>query len=1141
MEYPIFFIDRSDAIRLLGTFQTAVRQILCSWDTPLEKLSIMSLEDSTLLQRWNGQSWPATDRCIHEMIQQSVLNQPSRPAICSWDGELTYSELENLSSRLASYLQNDLGCGSDSVVILCFEKSLWAVISMLAVAKAGAAFVHVDIKAPAERIQNIVRQCRCTVGLSSPKTADRIKGLVPIWVPVSHKTMETLRESTYNTDKSTPGNMLYIIFTSGSTGTPKGVVIPHRSLCSAVTHNRSWLRIKSDSRVLQFTAYTFDACLEEIFTVLVAGGCICIPTEEERVSDVTGFVRRMNVNWAAFTPSFMRTLDPKELVPYLKFITVHAEPMSASLVQRWADKIELRPSYGPTECSVTSCVGEPFSKTSNSANIGWPVGCRGWLVHPYNHDVLVPVGAVGELVLDGPIVGNGYLGDPEKTLASFVIPSWSRHFDDTQNQRLCYKTGDLVRYDSRDGSLLFLGRKDPSQVKIRGQRVELSEIEYHLDAFPQVLHSAVIVPKSGLLKSRLVAVLSLTTSGQLPDDLDEDSGNQKIHLVHMTSKNEFNIVLRTIQKRLQQSLPAYMLPEEWLVVTKLPMQVSQKLDRQKTIQWVSKLGQDVLDLSRSLTSNLAGHLGDTSAMSDVEEEFRNIWSQVLKLPRHRVPLDMSFFQLGGDSIYAIELMRLCRKNGFDVTTHDVLAHPTVRDLAQVAQASQRTDSKPHDTTKEIEPERSTREEMYPKAGDLVSNIDPSLLPFPMECIEAIWPCTPFQRRMYSAFHCRQNRPYLFDSLIEIKEAATDHHRLGESWKRTMDRHGILRTAFIATPQRSEKLVQVVLKGPCPNASQIQFVATEQEVLHQVEKRLELLRARLFKDNTPPVSLQVYITHHQQQPTERRVFAHLAISHLLIDHVSFHHIISDWQRIYESQVVDTAAELHRPSFGLYSNHVYQKQKDASNLFWTSVLQNASPCLLTESVVVDDQIKRTLDRMTSEKFTIEMTSDLDKFCREAGTTLATVLQFVWAIVLSLQTGQRDVCFGHLVSDRDDADDVLGCDVGKIVGPMLGLGIGRVRFSADEGNLLGALHGLHAHNVQAAGHKIFDLEQVEQGLGVEISQLLDTLVNIRKVHYQPEHGSDEDVLGMQLRSIAKRDPHEVSGTLLGHSFIFAIPFRS
>lgn len=1132
MEYPTTFIARSDAARLLGTFRTAVQQLISNWNTPLEKLSMISLEDSALLQQWNARSWPAVDRCIHEMIQQSVLNQPSRPAICSWDGELTYSELENFSSRLASYLQNDLGCGFDSVVVLCFEKSLWAVVSMLAVAKAGAAFVHVDIKAPLRRVQSIVRQCRCTVGLSSRNYADRLRGVVPISLPVDGETLEALHQTTCDTDNSTPGNTLYIIFTSGSTGTPKGVVIPHRSICSAVTYNKSWLRIQSDTRVLQFTAYTFDACLEEIFTVLVAGGCICIPHEEDRMSDVTGFVRRMNVNWAAFTPSFMRTLDPTQMATYLKFITVHAEPMSAALVQRWADTIELRPSYGPTECSVTSCVGAPFSKTSDSSNIGWAVGCTGWLVHPYNHDVLVPIGAVGELVIDGPIVGNGYLGDPKKTLESFVNPSWSKRSDDSRNQRPCYKTGDLVRYDARDGSLLFLGRKDPSQVKIRGQRVELSEIEYRMDACPQVLHNAVVVPKSGLLKSRLVAVLS-TRSGQLPDG--EHSGDQKIHLIPMTSNDEIVITLRTIQKRLQQTLPAYMVPEEWLVVAKLPMQVSQKLDRQRIIQWVQELDQDLLDLSRSLLSSSDFHLNHSSTNNDVEEEIRNIWSQVLKLPAQRVPLDVSFFQLGGDSIYAIELMQLCRKRGFVLTTQDVLAHPTVRHLAQVAKASRRTNSEPHTTTQTSELEASAGEQTCPQASNLLQTIDSSLLPFPHECVEAIWPCTPFQRRMYTAFHCRENRPYLFDSLIEIERADLDPHRLVESWKRTIDRHGILRTAFVATPDRSEKLLQVVLKGPCPSASLVDLVKTEHEMVHQVDNQLELLRARLFKDNKPPVALQIYVIRQQQQSTERRIYAHLAMSHLLIDHVSFYHIISDWQRIYESQLAVAAADLYPPSFGIYSSHAHHKQKDANNLFWTSVLVDASPCLLTKSTVVNHPIKGSLDRIRSEKFSLEVTSDLEIFCREAGTTLATVLQFVWAIVISLQTGQEDVCFGHLVSDRDDADDVFGSDAGQIVGPMLGLAIGLVRFSLNEGNLLSALHGLHAHNVEAAGHRIFDLEQVEQELNIEIAQILDTLVNIRKVHYQPENcssGIKHDV-GMQLRSIAKRDPHEVSGTHPEHFY--------
>lgn len=1136
MEYPVLFITRGDASKLLRTFETAVRQMISNWDTPLGQLSMMSCGDSSQIQQWNDREWPASNRCIHEMIQQTVIDQPSRPAICSWDGELTYSELDNLSSRLASHLQRDLGCGSDSVVVLCFEKSLWAVVSMLAVAKVGSAFVHVDINAPPERNRTIVRQCRCDVGLSSPTNAEKLQILVPASVVVSGDTMERLRQSTYDTKKATPANILYIIFTSGSTGIPKGVDISHRSFCSAVTYNQSWLRIQSHSRVLQFTSYTFDASLEEMFTVLVSGGCICIPSEEDRVSDLTGLIRRMNVNWAAFTPSFMRTLDPKQLVPSVNFITVHAESMNASLVHRWADEVELRPSYGPTECSVTSCVGAPFSITSDSANIGWPVGCRAWLVNPHNHDVLVPVGAVGELVLDGPIVGNGYLGDPEKTLASFINPAWNRRQDNTKSQRNCYKTGDLVRYDSRDGSLLFLGRKDPLQVKIRGQRVEICEIENRLDALSQVVHSAVIVPGSGLLKSRLVAVLSLTTMGHIPEN--KDTRDHKIQLVSLAvaSKHRLSVPLQSIQRSLQQTLPAYMVPEEWLVVTRLPVRVSQKFDRQTTIQWVEELDQDVLDMARTLSSESPVHSGNTSTMNDVEEAIRDIWANVLKLPRDRVPLDMSFFQLGGDSIYAIELMQLCRKRGLVLTTKDVLAHPTVRRLAQVAQSSQQTNLTLLEITKESASKEAALKTEQTHPGNLLKNIDLSLLPFPSECVEAVWPCTPFQRRMFHAFHCRENSPYLFDSLIELENPELNPRYLLESWKRTVERHEILRTAFLPMPDRSEKLLQVVLKDFCPDVSLVDTAATEQEVLQNVGKHLDLLQARLFKDNAPPVSLQIYDVHQQQQPTKRRVFVHLAMSHLLIDHVSFHHIISDWQRICEAQAVATLAELHIPTFGAYSNHTYHKEKDASNVFWSSVLQDARPCLLSKPCITNYPAEPTLHRMKSEKFSFEVTTDLDRFCRTAGTTLATVLQFAWAIVINLQTGQSDVCFGHLVSDRDDSHDFLGCDANKIVGPMLVLAIGRVCFAGKSGNLLDSLDKLHTHNVQALGHRIFDLEEVEHDLGIDITQLFDTLVSIRKVHFHQDNGSVEDDMGMRLRSIAKHDPHEVSGIpprLLYHYF--------
>lgn len=1110
MEYPTRFMSRSEATSLLQVFQTAVLKIISEPNTILDTISIATSRDKNQIQKWNAQPWDIDNRLVHQVIQETVAKQPLSPAIWAWDGQFTYSELEIESTRLATHLQA-MGCGTGSIVVLCFQKSIWAVVAMLAVPKTGASFVHIDPKSPVERTKGIIQQTGSSLGLCSSGNEARISGMLQTILTVDQSTMASF-PSTSTAEQADlfpaidPSSVLYIIFTSGTTGSPKGVAITHYSFCSAAKHNRPWLQIEKDSRVLQFTSYCFDASLEEIFTVLIAGGCICIPSEKDRLTDIPGFVRRAGVNWAAFTPSFLRTLSPSDL-PSIKFITVHAEPMNGSLVKQWADTVRMRPSYGPTECSVTSTIGAPFTPSSNAANIGWPIGCRGWVVDPDHEDILLPVGAIGELLIDGPIVGKGYLGDPEKTAASFIAPPmWSHdpalRMDDTDPRRRLYKTGDLVRYTA-DGSLVILGRKDHSQVKVRGQRVEIQEIQHYLDGSQQILHSIVIMPSSGVLRGRLVVALSLQClSAEILPAQDQDDKSR----IRIVSKKllpdelvvEVSKSLQDVQCMLSKALPAYMMPEDWLVLESLPIQVSHKLDRQSILKWVESIDDVTLQMAQELQSY---HGTRMACGNPTEEAIREIWGQVLELPISRVSLNTSFFRLGGDSIYAIQVMQRCKTRGLNVTTQDVLANPTIAQLAEIANPDQLTATSAVSSVACV---------IHSGQGQDDFSVDVSLLPLPRDNVQHVGPCSPFQERVYKAFHDKAHKPYVFDTLVQLIEPPRDPSRLIEAWNQVTERHGILRTVFVSLPN-ADRIIQVLLKQ-FPSDAAVVPVTSELDVLEHSKDHLGKVRSRMFVDNSPPLSLNVYVSPGKQ------TFVHLVISHILIDHVSFAHILSDWQCFYQRKQPSLGFPL--PSFDSYIAHLFgHRGIDISNSFWTNALRDVEPCLIIPADYSDTMDKTSAPmEMRSNKFTIELTAERENFCRNEGITLSNLLQFSWSLLLYLYTGNLDVIFGHLVSDRD----VEIPNSEAVVGPMLSVIIARVQFQHSL-SLQDSLRSLQEYNIRALGHRIFDIEHVENQLGVGATGLFDSLVNIRKVRYR---GSDFHDF-KAFHSISKRDPHEVRHT--------------
>ena len=403
-----------------STLRKAMAVVVSQPAYTVRQADLFSQRDRQLVEAWNADPSPAQLFCLHQVLESQAKLYPDAPAICSWDGAMTYRELEERSTKLAGHLCAQ-GAGPGCRIPLCFEKSIWAVVSILAVMKSGAAFVPLDPAHPLKRLQGLVAEVGADMALTSPELAHKVDQLSSRTIVVSDASVMELDPIQVDwASPAHPDDVAYIIFTSGSTGTPKGVVVDHRALCSSITAHAPVVQLNKTSRVFQFASYTFDASLTEILATLLMGGCVCVPSEQDRLSNVRGAMNVMSVYWAHFTPSMLRTLAPSD-VPTLKTLGVGGEAVSRDVIADWVGSgMDVVTGYGPTEATIVASWGTLTLESAEPGYIGRAVGSQTWVVSPDNHDILVPVGSIGELVLSGPTLARGYLNDDKKTSEAFI-------------------------------------------------------------------------------------------------------------------------------------------------------------------------------------------------------------------------------------------------------------------------------------------------------------------------------------------------------------------------------------------------------------------------------------------------------------------------------------------------------------------------------------------------------------------------------------------------------------------------------------------------------------------------------------------------------------------------------------------------
>ncbi|KAF5524997.1 Nonribosomal peptide synthase atnA [Colletotrichum aenigma] len=524
---------------------------------------------------------------INDLISEQSMAHPGKEAVTSTLDTLSYDSLETMSSALAIHLKS-VGVATTDFVPLCFEKSVWTVVAMLAVMKAGAAFVPLDPDQPISRLRAIMSEIKAKVAIVSAFHSKATDLGIATMAVADRSSLGLLLQSntTGFAGLSNPENPAYVIFTSGSTGTPKGVVISHSAFASGATAHGKALGISSDHRVLQFSSYTFDASLFEILTTLIHGGTVCVPTEKQRVEGILDFVKEMDVSFSLLTPSVARLLAPSSL-PSLKTLILGGEAPDEPLISRWLDSgAKVFNAYGPSECSVIATV-QACAIGAEARAIGYPVGCSCWVVDADDVNTLVADGEVGELLIEGPNLANGYLDDLQ-TSASFIDSSiWGK-------ETRLYKTGDLVQR-TKDGSFIYHGRKD-FQIKINGQRVELGDIESHLSACRFVKRGVVIFPSSGPLAKQLVGVLDMEED-EKDDDNDDDRDDDKRNTDSVVYRNRIRYrakALEDIKQELSDRVPSIMVPRHWVDVEKLstggfPLSIAGKANRKLILSWIEEM------------------------------------------------------------------------------------------------------------------------------------------------------------------------------------------------------------------------------------------------------------------------------------------------------------------------------------------------------------------------------------------------------------------------------------------------------------------------------------------------------------------------------------------------------------------------
>jgi amino acid adenylation domain-containing protein len=958
-------LDADAARRLLTQLRTLLAAFAARPETPLSELPLLTGEERCeLLARGTGPAARSADLCVHALFAEQAARTPEAPAVEAAGEILPYRELAARAERLARRLRR-LGVGPESVVGLCVERSPAMVVGMLGVLRAGGIYLPLDPVYPRERLAFMLEDSGARVLLTQEHLAGSLPGGREI-VLLDGADLTAGGKEPVPAASPVAANGAYLIYTSGSTGRPKAVLVPHAALVNYVRDAAEDAGIGAGDRVLQFASMSFDTSAEEIYPCLTRGATLVL-RDEAMAGPPDVFLReveRLGITVLDLPTAYWHELvaglaaDGLDWPACVRLVILGGEAAQAARLDAWRGRVgercRLLNTYGPTEATIVATrrdLGGPRNFPAE-VPIGRPVaGVRAHVVS--RRLELLPAGLTGELVLGGAGLARGYLGRPDLTAERFVPDPFAA----SPGGRL-YRTGDLARWLPA-GELEHRGRTD-HQVKVRGFRVELGEIEAALRRLAGVREAAVAVR--------------------------EEAPGERWIVAYVVPAGEPAPTSAELRAGLRQALPDYMLPAAIVLLEDLPLTPSGKIDRRA--------------LPAPDSSRPAAGTEFVAPRNPVEEALAAVWAEVLR--RDAVGVHDNFFELGGDSIRTIQVVSRSRKRGIRIAPLFLFQHPTIAELAAVVEVELPASDEPAAGPELPALARPELEEILAGLGRTSALGE--------QDVEDAYPLSPGQHGMLMVVLLSAQAGIYCDRHLLTLGGELDLALWRRAWQRVVDRHPSLRTLFVW--ERREQPLQVVCRR-----AELPWAELDWSDL-PVDTREARLAALLGEESgrgfdlaRPPLMRCTLVRWEAE--TWKMVWSY---HHLIADGWSLTRLFSEAVACYAAFREGREPQLEAPHrFGSYIAWLQRQDLARAEAFWRAALagfDEPTPLPYDGTGLEGDGLRYGSELSWIAPAEAE---ELSALARRHQLTLNTLFQGAWGALLARATGRGDAVFGSVVSGR------------------------------------------------------------------------------------------------------------------------------